>query len=148
MNRWPIDDIIREEDDNVFEYRRGRDYWYISDKGFIEKGSGTETREAERRHSIGNYCRSYLAMLNRIDREEFERILWRASEQNGGPGPYYIIYNAQTKNWESLYVAYCGLVGPSFKTKEDAYEGIRVIKQWLDNKRLSPEDVVSTFWED
>lgn len=147
MTKWTTDDILLEKDENVFDYHSEKDYWYISDKGHIEKGDGSWKCDAERRHKIGNYCRNFSAMTQLAIKEEFQRILWRVSEQNDGPGQYYIMYNSKTGRWETLYVAYCGLIGPSFLTREDAQKGIDTIKSWLEYNGLSPEDVVTIISE-
>ena len=79
-------------------------------------------------------------MARRANYETFERILWRYSEENGGPGNFYPRWGFED-GWDDYCITDAHFFGPSFVSEKVLRDAIKLGKEWLQSVGLTEVDI-------
>lgn len=119
---------------------KGEAYWFIGDDGLL-CATGERSRCIDNlHHGIANYCSNKELMARRANYEAFERILWRFSEENGGPGNFYPRWGFKD-GWDNYCITDAHSFGPSFVSEKVLRDAIKHGKKWLQSVGLTEVDI-------
>lgn len=115
-------------------------YYYIDENGVVcsrkEQNWGTDVS----RYKNANYCSNKELMVKRASYEVLERILWRFSEENGGPGNFYPCWGFKD-GWDNYCITDAHSFGPSFVSEKVLRDAIKHGKKWLQSVGLTEVDI-------
>ena len=115
-------------------------YYYIDNDGVVDSVKDHGWVADALRYRNANYCSNKELMLRRANYEAFERILWRFSEENGGPGNFYPCWGFKD-GWDNYCITDAHSFGPSFVSEKILRDAIKHGKKWLQSVGLTEADI-------
>lgn len=105
-------------------------YWYITSDGGVDfSTSAANSKLADYRFFVGNYCTDKAIMEQRALHETLNRLLWRYSETNGGGEKRggYFIYRSNMEDMRVGHCTYASCGDVYFRKKEVAEAAIEEV---------------------